>query len=146
MTLPGAYKSQPWINAHGHLAGHAAHLRKNVGLRSVDFAAFPHLVLVSLLYRGLSPDGQPASPEEWARLDGTEERIADAMWDRYRAHFALIVTSNGRRDLFFFLAAPASDAETDELIQSIEPNVDYEFSFVHDAEWRPYRDLVKNTE
>jgi hypothetical protein len=141
--LPAAYKSQPWINAHGQLGGHPAHLRKNVGLRSADHASYPHLVLVSLLYRGVAGDGQSATPEEWARLDETEERIADAMCARFAAHFALIVTSNGRRDLFFFLAAPAGDAETDALIQSIEPSVDYELSFVYDPEWRPYRDLVK---
>jgi hypothetical protein len=58
------------------------------------------------------------------------------MCARFAAHFALIVASNGRRDLFFFLAAPAGDAETDASIQAIEPSVDYELSFVYDPGWR----------
>ena len=136
------YKSQPWMNAHGQVAGRPAFVRKNVGLLSIDSAAFPHLALVSLLYRDVAADGRPADGDEWARLDSTEERIADAMQDRLGACFALCVTSGGSRDLFFFLSTAITDEEADGLIQAIRPSVDYEIGIVYDPEWRPYRELM----
>jgi len=61
------------------LAWRSASSRKSP---AVDKPAFPRLVLVTLLYREVAADGRPADGDEWARLDSTEERIADAMQSR----------------------------------------------------------------
>ncbi len=137
------YKSQPWVNGHGHVGAYPAFVRKNVGLASIDSAAFPHLALVSLLYREVAADGRPADGDEWARLDSTEERLADAMQSRFGACFALCVTSDGSRDLFFFLSTAITEEEADDLVQSIRPAVDYEIAIIYDPEWRPYRELME---
>jgi hypothetical protein len=52
------------------------------------------------------------------------------------------VTSEGTRDLFFFVSQLPGDEDVDRLIQSVALEVDYRFELLHDPEWRPYRDLV----
>ena len=135
------YKRQPWTNATGTFAGHAAHVRRNVGLEDEASQQFPYTVLVSLAYTERSPTGQPCDEDELCRLDETEELIGDAMESRLGALFALCVTSDGTRDLFFFVSEMPTDARIEQLIESIEPRVKYSFERLHDPEWHPYWSL-----
>jgi hypothetical protein len=136
------YKDQPWTTATRALAEHEVFVRRNVGLESEVSSERPYIILVSLIYRVAGADGRPSSEEELVRLDRTEEAIADVMQAHHGARFGLAVTGGGTRDLFFFVRDCAADEEVERLIQSIAPQVDYQFEQLHDPQWQPYWDLA----
>jgi len=132
------YKQQEWINGGGSIGGKRAYVRKNLSLRETATEQFPHVVIVNLAYEDLSPEGLPASGVELSNMDETEESIADRMSDVFGALFGLIVTSDGTRDLFFFLPMPPGDDAIQDAIDDATPSVDYDFSVHDDPLWRPY--------
>ena len=136
------YKQQEWSSAHGTLGGKRTYMRKNASLLPVDKAQFPHVVIVNLIYREVREDGLPAADEELSRLDATEESVADQLQAAFGALFGLIVTSDGTRDLFFFLPEPESDDAIEAVIESCEPRVGYDFSMHEDPSWEPYVELM----
>ena len=138
------YKADSWVNAHGPLGGAAAHVRKNVSLSIADAPRFPFTLLVSLIYHSKAPDGLPADEGELLRLDRSEEAVADRLCEDLGARFALCVTSGGTRDLFFFNQESVSEEAVDELIQSADPEVDYDVSIISDPTWGPYRQILPN--
>jgi hypothetical protein len=137
-----SYKHDEWINAKGSVQGHRAHLRKNVSLLETVKAQFPHVIMVNLAYEDVAADGMPADHTELENLDTTEESIADQMLTVFGALFGLVVTSDGTRDLFFFLPTRQTEDAIEAAIDATAPSVDYDFSIHHDPLWQPYVKLL----
>ncbi len=142
MAASPDYKAQQWITGIGSLGGRRAQLRKNAGLLTFDGAEAPYLLLVTLTYTNLGGDGRPSDEAESARLDASEVRIADALQAHFGAYYALCITSNGTRDLFFFHAAPTNGEAADGVVKAAGPTVGYELTLVYDPEWRPYNGML----
>jgi hypothetical protein len=136
------YKRDRWVNGDGVLGGRATFVRKNVSLCQTRKTDFPTVLLVSLIYHEVAPDGLPASSEELDRVDRTEEAIADHFCSKYDALYALCVTTNGTRDLFLFLPRRPIEQELATDFEACSPSVDYDFSLRHDPEWRPFMTLL----
>jgi hypothetical protein len=136
------YKLQEWVNARGRIGGHQANVRKNVSLAKVAREKYPYTLLLSLIYRARAADGTPSDGEEWQRLDRTEETAAEKFCREQGALFGLVVTSDGTRDVFFFLPKPLEEAVVEAVIQSSNPEVDYHFEIIHDPEWKPYERIL----
>ncbi len=136
------YKQAEWVNAEGPLQGHKTFLRKNVSLLKTAKEEFPYVVIVYLLYQHRDSDGMPTCRSELENLDATEEAIATRMERTFDALFGLVVTSDGTRDLFFFLPAESDGNNVEDAIQDAEPSVDYDFSVRHDSLWQPYVNLL----
>lgn len=136
------YKTQRWANGRGRLGGHATHLRKNMSLRPSLQRTHPYCVILNLIYHERAPDGLPGDEQELYRLDRAEEALADRFVSECNAHFAVVVTGDGTRDLFFFLPRSTSRQQIAQIIQAVAPEVDFDFSLHHDPAWRPYHDLM----
>ena len=137
-----SYKNDEWLNAQGSVQGRRAYVRKNVSLLNTAKAEFPWVVIVNLAYQPRDEDGMPAYQSELENLDATEESVADQMHKAFGALFGLVVTSDGTRDLFFFLPhAPHEDA-LQTAIEAADPSVDYDFFVRDDPDWRPYVQLL----
>ena len=137
-----SYKQDEWINAKGSVQGRPAYIRKNISLLNTVKAGFPHAIIVNLAYQRRDNDGMPIYQSELENLDATEESIADQMHQSFRALFGLVVTSDGTRDLFFFLPAVPDEDAIQEALDAAEVSVDYDFSVHGDPEWRPYISLL----
>ncbi|MBK9967341.1 MAG: DUF695 domain-containing protein [Holophagales bacterium] len=115
------YRSQSWSNGTGRLGGRAARLRKNVSLDASQQSTHPYALIVNLIYHHLGTDRMPGLHEELERLDRTEEAVADRIVAAYDAHFAMVVTGDGTRDLFLYLPHNISEAEIEQHIEAPEP-------------------------
>jgi len=141
----GDYKSDRWVNGEKQFRGRIALIRKNVSLQSVKKSDYPELLLVTLVFHQVTPEGLPSSGAELDRLDNTEEVIADQVCSRYDAQFAMCVTTNGTRDLFFFLPSLPTEKELAKAIDACEPAVDYDFTLHHDPNWKPYVTMLPDS-
>jgi hypothetical protein len=102
----------------------------------------PVAVIVNLVYQGVSDSGLPDDEQELTLMDQFEEQLADRLEQSLDAVFALAVTSDGTRDLFFYVSAPPSEDDLEDLISSLEPPVNFDFSFHQDPDWHPYTTLA----
>lgn len=132
------FRDQEWSNGVGELDGMKCLVRRNESLLKYDRAARPFVLMVSLVYENIDPEGFPTDESELNLADFAEESIADLFAEEFDAWFGMSVTSDGTRDLFFFLPSSVSDEKLEEAINSVEPPLDYDFFITEDAEWVPY--------
>jgi hypothetical protein len=136
------FRTQEWVNGSGELGGWVAYLRKNVSLTPKMQRARPHALIINLVYQHQGNDGLPCDDEELRQFDEMEEAIASCFVAECDACFAMVVTSNGTRDLFLFLPKLPSESDVGQRIQSVMPTVNFDFSLHHDPDWRPYHELM----
>jgi hypothetical protein len=87
----------------------------------------------------------PSSSEELQRLDSTEESVADYFCSRFHALFALCVTADGTRDIFFYLTEAPIEEEVAAAFEACNMLVDYDFAIRPDPEWRPFMTLLPDS-
>lgn len=132
------FRDQEWTNGVSELDGMKCLVRRNESLLKYDRAARPFVLMVSLVYENVDPEGFPTDDAELNFADFAEESIADLFAEEFDAWFGMSVTSDGTRDLFFFLPSSATDEKLEEAINAIDPPLDYDFFITEDAEWVPY--------
>ena len=136
------FRDQEWSDGVSELDGMKCLVRRNVSLLKYDRAARPFVLMVSLVYENIDSEGFPTDESELNLADFAEELIADLFSEEFDAWFGMSVTSDGTRDLFFFLPSSVDDEKLEEAINSVEPPLDYDFFITEDGEWVPYERMA----
>jgi hypothetical protein len=130
-----------WANAKGDLKGWPAYFRINTSLQ--DFApcgGFDHEILILIHFNSAGDNGLPEDEDDLTAVDGIEDRIKDRLEADRTAVLALVITCEGARELYFYMADPkaAIQAWEDDLQPDIKTHR-VRFEIRPDEDWRVYR-------
>jgi len=139
------YKTAQWLNAEGKLDGSKAVLRKNLSAGEAK-PTKPTVIMLTIIVTQTNQLSLPANDAELNALDAVEEQVADLFCQTFAAEFALTVTCDGTRDLFFYTAKVPSDNEIENEMAHLNLTYDYDFVVQEDANWDPYEILCPTPE
>jgi hypothetical protein len=130
-----------WANLSGTLHHKPAQFRRNDGMLSLrDDPAWSHEVRVAIRFNRVRDDGLPDGKEEYVALDAVEDLYRDALQRDGTAALALVITTDGIRDLIFYTCDP--EAVIREFETSLKPATrthNVELTIRVDPRWELYR-------
>jgi Family of unknown function (DUF695) len=133
-----------WGDLKGEMNGRPALVQVNEGLKA--FAAHPaydHRLIVSITFNAVRADGLPATKEEQAAIDRIQEAYRGALQTEQESLLAVVVTTDGRRDLIFYTSNQGQAVH--KLKNDLRPLLTshkVEFLLHPDAKWELYRDFT----
>lgn len=134
-----------WGSLKGEMDGRLALVRVNEGLKGVvGHPAYHHRLILSIAFNSVRPDGLPGTREELAAIDRLEDLYRGALQTEQESLLALVVTTDGRRDLIFYTSNP--DEAVKKLQNDLRPLLtthQTEYLVHVDAKWELYRDFIE---
>src|SRR4051812_22669795 len=92
-----------WANLSGTLSGKPAQLRRNDGILPLrNEPTWAHEVRVAIRFNRVGGDGLPDGKDEYVTLDAVEDLYRDGLQREGTAALALVITTDGIRDLIFY--------------------------------------------
>jgi len=131
------FRNAQWSMLQAQLGEHPALIRKNQSIEDVDYVLFPHQLIASIQIDTTGAERLPEGSEEQEALDETEDCLTELMCDEFGAALALVVTTDGVRDLFFYCS---EEPETDSFAK-LPLRRDVELHWEENEGWVFYRDL-----
>jgi uncharacterized protein DUF695 len=133
-----------WANLKGEIEGELAFIRVNEGLKPVvGHPDYDHRVIVSILFNDIRDDGMPGSKDELNEIDQVEDVYRGALQARQESLLALVVTTNGRRDLIFYSSsAPGAINKFENDLQPLAETHQVELMVHPDENWELYQDFT----
>jgi hypothetical protein len=134
-----------WGSLKGEMEGRLAVVRVNEGLKEVvGHPAYNHRVIITIAFNATRADGMPATREESAAIDGLEDLYRGAFQTEQESLLAVVVTTDGRRDLIFYTSSPQQAIHKFENdLRPLLRSHKAEFLVHPDAKWELYRDFVE---
>lgn len=130
-----------WANLSGTLSGKPAQLRRNDGILPLrDDPAWANEVRVAIRFNRVRDDGLPDGKDEYVALDAIEDLYRDGLQRNGAAALALVITTDGIRDLIFYTCDPG--AVIREFQTSLRPATrthNVELTIRVDPQWELYR-------
>lgn len=129
-----------WLNLSGTLRGNPARIRLNEGVVPLqDDPAWAVEMLVTVHVNDVGDDGLPRDIDEYTALDALEDLYRDALQRGGRSVLALVITTDGIRDLIFYTSDPdAAIKEFEERLKPATTTHPVEFTIRPNA-WELYR-------
>jgi hypothetical protein len=133
-----------WANLKGEIEGELAYIRVNEGLKEVaGHPDYDHRVIVSILLNDIRDDGMPGSKEELQAIDQVEDVYREALQAKQESLLAVVVTTNGRRDLIFYTSnAQGAISKFENDLQPLAETHQVEFMVHPDENWELYQDFT----
>jgi hypothetical protein len=133
-----------WANLKGEIEGELAVIRVNEGLKPVvGHPDYDHRVIVSILFNDIRDDGMPGSKDELNEIDQVEDVYRGALQASQESLLALVVTTNGRRDLIFYSSsAPGAINKFENDLQPLAETHQVELMVHPDENWELYQDFT----
>jgi hypothetical protein len=132
-----------WANAQGTISGLPAYLRINATLEeTAPWRGYDHEVMVAIKFNDVGETGMPTAEEDLNTVDEIEDRVKERLEADGKAILALVLTSDGRRELYFYTVDAKEAVRAWE--EDLEPALTTHHVEIHvrpDAEWGVYRRL-----
>jgi hypothetical protein len=100
---------------------------------------YDHVAIASIAFNDCRDDGMPATGEELSAIDGIEDQFRDLLQQGEESLLAVVVTTDGRRDLIFYTSNAKGAIRKFE--DKLSPRMDthqVEFTIRPDAKWGIY--------
>jgi hypothetical protein len=97
--------------------------------------------LIYLVFRYKGVEGLPTYRSELDAADQFEEKVAREIESTFNGVFALAVTHDGTRVLFFWMPAAVDESVIEQTLESLSPPIDFDFGIQHDPKWAPYHSM-----
>lgn len=140
---PGLLPIDPesdWQLMQGTIGDAVAFIRLHAGLRRVvGHPDYDRRLTVSVLFNETRDDGMPATREELDAVSDVGERIAAVLREGQQSLLALIITSQGKRELVFYTSDPDAALARLEAQRGREPGHQIEAEVERDSFWGKYR-------
>lgn len=101
----------------------------------------PNVMWVSIKMKNPRPDGLSSS-DEFDTLSEIEESMTELLASRYKATHVGRLTSNGYRDLYYYLGDTALYEQALSEIMLQFPSYEYDYGTKSDEEWSGYFDFL----
>ena len=133
-----------WASLKGEMDGRLAFVRVNEGLKEfVGHPAYNHRVIASIVFNASGADGMPATKDEATAIDRMEDGYRGALQTEQESLLAIVVTTDGRRDLIFYTSSPQQAFHKFENdLRPLLTTHRVEFLIHPDAKWELYRDFT----
>jgi Family of unknown function (DUF695) len=133
-----------WASLQGEMDGRVAVVRVNEGLKEfVGHPAYNHRVIASILFNSTRDDGLPGTKNELNAIDRIEDGYRSALQCEQESLLAIVVTTDGRRDLIFYTSSPQQAVHKFENdLRPLLTTHRVEFLVHPDAKWELYRDFT----
>jgi hypothetical protein len=130
-----------WLNAKGTIQDFPAYFRLNGSLKErAPCTGFEYEVLVLIYFNSTGDNGLPQSEKDLSAVDDIEDKFKDRLEATGSAILALVITTDGARELYFYSSDPdAAIAEWEEKLQPRMRTHKVEFKIRPDEEWDIYR-------
>ncbi len=143
-SKPGPIRRDPqgrgWVNMKGQIQGLPAYIRYDSTLKKIaPHPEYGYEILVTISFNSAGETGLPSDEDDLCAVDDIEDRFKDELEESDTAVLALILTTGGVRELYFYSSNPnrAIGRWEDEL----QPRMDthhVEFVIRRDAKWEMY--------
>jgi len=129
-----------WHAGSGTISGSPAILLLHGGLQPVaGHPAYDRRLIVSIAFNQVNDAGLPATNEEFEAVSGLGDQIRDALRTDQESLLALVITTQGRRDLIFYTS------NADSALKRLEPwQTGQTHEVTTDLEWDTFWDLYRS--
>jgi hypothetical protein len=135
---------QDWMNMKGEIQGLPAFIRLDAGLKKVaPHADYGYEILVSISFNSAQDNGLPESEDDLCAVDDIEELFKTQLERGQNAVLALVITTGGVRELYFYCANP--DLAVRRWEDFLQPRMEtHQVHFVirPDADWEVYHQFA----
>jgi Family of unknown function (DUF695) len=129
-----------WVNMKGTIQGLPAYIRYDSTLKKVaPHPDYRHEVLVTIAFNSARENGLPASEDDLCAVDDIEDLFKSRLEKDQTAVLALVITTGGVRELYFYSSDPDNAIRHWE--DYLQPRMDthqVEFVIRPDADWEIY--------
>ncbi len=133
-----------WLNAKGTIQGLPAYFRLNESLKELaPCSGFEYEVLVLIYFNSTGDNGMPQSERDLTQVDDIEDQFKDHLEATGSAILALVITTDGAREVYFYSSDP--EAAIDEWEEKLQPRMrthKVEFKVRPDEEWEAYQEFA----
>jgi hypothetical protein len=107
--IPRDPEGRGWVNMKGTIQGLPAYIRFDSTLKKIaPHPDYRHEILVTIAFNSAEEDGLPSSEDDLCEADDIEDLFKSRLEKDETAVLALILTTGGVRELYFYSSDPDS--------------------------------------